>query len=375
MFDANKEYGMRIGVNLLNLRLGVMGGFETFARKIVDYLPACNEEDEIIFIVNRHNESFVPASRIKKVIDWDLSVTNFYRILQALFPLLCNSAEKDIASLKLDVLFFPHQAMFPIRINCPSVLNIADVQHLYFPQYFTWRDHWFRRASYDRAVKTCDQIIAISNFTAACLRERYSVADENIDIVHHGFEPSSSVSKVLPVKLDSPYIYYPAASFKHKGHRVLFESIAQLKHDNEFPYVLVLSGVRDAHWNSLAADIIRLGIVDVVLDFGFIDYSEVVGLYRGADAIVFPTEFEGFGLPVLEAAQYEKKIICSRLDVFNEIGVPQAFQIDFSDPHQLKSALNSNKPYALEKNTITWAESISKIYDVLRKTAARGVKI
>jgi glycosyltransferase involved in cell wall biosynthesis len=138
---------------------------------------------------------------------------------------------------------------------------------------------------------------------------------------------------------------------------------------------LVLSGVRDAHWNSLAADIIRLGIVDVVLDFGFIDYSEVVGLYRGADAIVFPTEFEGFGLPVLEAAQYEKKIICSRLDVFNEIGVPQAFQIDFSDPHQLKSALNSNKPYALEKNTITWAESISKIYDVLRKTAARGVKI
>ncbi len=107
-----------------------------------------------------------------------------------------------------------------------------------------------------------------------------------------------------------------------------------------------------------------------IIDYGFIPYSDVLSLYAGADAVVFPTEYEGFGLPILEAAQFGKKLICSRLAVFDEIGVPARCQIDFSDPEKLFERIMSDEIPSLEKEPITWKESISLIYALLKETVA-----
>jgi len=106
---------------------------------------------------------------------------------------------------------------------------------------------------------------------------------------------------------------------------------------------------------------------EYIIDYGFINYTQVKHLYHGADAIVFPSEFEGFGLPVLEAVQFEKKIICSRLSVFDEIGVPTQYQIDFSDENELYKAILSETPFKLEKQPLSWDDSISRIYNVIKK--------
>ena len=360
---------MRIGVSLLNLRIGQMGGFETYVRKLVDYLPDCSAPDEVVFIVNRDNRKFVPDKYEVYEVPWGQRRTSLKRMVEALIPIIPSGLSDMFKTLKLDVIFHPHQAMFPVAPFIPSVVTVADIQHLYYPQYFALADRFFRALSYKRAVYRCDRIMAISEFTASCVVEKYGVSKERISVIHHGFEPQDTGEVLALEGIPVPYIYYPAASFPHKGHRVLFESFAELKRAGRIPHKLVLSGVRDGYWQELRALISAEGMDEEILDYGFVSYTDVFSLYSGADAVVFPTEYEGFGLPVLEAAQFGKKLICSKLSVFNEIGVPERFQIDFSDAEQLLERIMCSDPFLLETEAITWKDSIRQIYEMLRRTA------
>jgi glycosyltransferase involved in cell wall biosynthesis len=84
---------------------------------------------------------------------------------------------------------------------------------------------------------------------------------------------------------------------------------------------------------------------------------------------VFPSEFEGFGIPVIEAASLERKVITSQLEVFEEIGVPHDCRIDFGDAEAFASALADRSPSRLVRSPITWAECASATLGILRETA------
>jgi glycosyltransferase involved in cell wall biosynthesis len=135
------------------------------------------------------------------------------------------------------------------------------------------------------------------------------------------------------------------------------------------PHRLVLTGKRTEHWPALEALIAELGIRADVVHPGFLPFDEVMRIYKGADAIVFPTRFEGFGLPVTEAVEFGKKVITSRLEVFDEIGVPRQWQIDFADPDQLAAALALPGPTRLEKPLGTWSQNVKATLDLLRQVA------
>ena len=132
----------------------------------------------------------------------------------------------------------------------------------------------------------------------------------------------------------------------------------------------MLTGAWTAHWPKLVKVIGELGMAEHIRHLGYLPYANVRRVYAGASAILFPTRFEGFGLPVLEAVEAGKKVIVSRLEVFDEIGVPARFQIDFSNPGQLLAALRQPGPTVLEKRPSTWEESARATLAELRSAAA-----
>ena len=129
------------------------------------------------------------------------------------------------------------------------------------------------------------------------------------------------------------------------------------------------------HWKTLCRLIRRLGLQDVVQHVGYVPYDHVRQLYRGAACVVFPTSYEGFGLPILEAVEAGKKILVSRLEVFGELGVPARFQIDFSDPEQLARALQEPGITELENRPWTWAEAAAATMSVLASAAGREMAV
>jgi len=361
---------MRIGISLLNFRPGKVGGIETYIRKVIELAPQVIGSDEVVFFVHRENRDVVPASQKIVVVDRSQREIDFFRILEAFTPWRARSIERLIEDSGVEVMFYTQQTMFPVGCRIPSLLFIADVQYLFYPRYFSRADLQFRRRIYLKSMKVATKITTVSQFTAGHIIDHCSVDPGKITVVHHGFDsvfPPGKKSTMVP---DYPYFYYPAASYPHKGHAQLFRTIAHLIRSEQLKQRLLLSGERNAHWPKLQKIIQEEGMEDEIIHLGYLNYSDVLALYQHADAIFFPSEFEGFGLPVLEAVQFGKKIICSQLPTFSELGVPAQWQVDFSDPAQVMHALNQSGPTELSRVPISWEEAISLTMDLVRDTVS-----
>jgi glycosyltransferase involved in cell wall biosynthesis len=131
----------------------------------------------------------------------------------------------------------------------------------------------------------------------------------------------------------------------------------------------VLTGEQTSHWRTLEKLARALRIREKIIHRGFVPRNEVLRVYAGADAVVFPTRFEGFGLPVLEAVERGKKVIVSRLPIFDELGVPRRWQIDFGRADELVRALSQEGPTLLDKRPWTWEQVAQRTLEILREVA------
>jgi glycosyltransferase involved in cell wall biosynthesis len=268
------------------------------------------------------------------------------------------------------VVFFPQQSIFPKTVDVPCVLVVHDLYHLLLPQYLSVGQRFVRRRSYAQSILRADRVIAISHVTKKTILDHYDIDPERITVVPHGWMPLNIASEAKKSETGE-YIYYPAITRPHKNHHVLLKSIAALKSQGRFDCRLVLSGIQTSHWKTLRRQIRQLHLEETVHHEGYVSYERVHQLYRGADCVVFPTIFEGFGLPVMEAVEAGKKILVSPLEVFDEIGVPKRFQIDFADPEQLYRGLQEPGVTVLERQPLSWDESAVATMAVLATAAER----
>lgn len=360
---------MRIAVSLLNFRPGQIGGTETYLRQLVERLPDLRGSDEIVVVAARDVAPLVGRPGLElAVVDAGDRELVAARILEAFTPYRARFAERAIERVRADVTFFPQQSIFPKAVAGPCVMTALDVQHLFFPQYFALFDRVFRRAIYPWSLQRADRVVAISEFTRRTLIERCGTPARKVVTVPLGV---SAVDRARYEPLEGvprPYLYYPAAALPHKNHAALIRSFAALYRRGALDAHLVLTGRQTALWPKLRALAASLGVADRVLHLGFVPYEQVRRLYSGAEAVVFPTQFEGYGLPAVEAVEFARKVIVSRLDVFDEIGVPRENQIDFDDPEQLRSALALPGPTALAKPVLSWEQVAERTLAVIRAT-------
>jgi glycosyltransferase involved in cell wall biosynthesis len=363
---------MRLAVSLLNFRPSRIGGAETYLRGLVAGLARVkSKSDELILVTHRDNHEAITVDGALRVgIDRSESQITRARLLEAWTPYRARFAERFLASVQPDVVLFPQQSVFPKRVSGRCVLTVVDIQHLLLPQNISWAERLFRRGIYPYSLRRADHVLAISEFTRQTLLDRCRVSPERVTTVPLGYEPPATHDDDSgDVDQYGPYVYYPAATWPHKNHAALFRTVAALHQRGQFPFRVVLSGMKTGHWHGLERLIARLGLTGVVIHEGFVSRQRVGQLYRGAGAVLIPSQFEGLGLPVLEAVAYRKKTIVSRLPVFAELGVPETWQTDFDDPDQLRAALERPGPTRLERPPSTWDDCARATLDVLRRTS------
>jgi glycosyltransferase involved in cell wall biosynthesis len=359
-------------LSLLSFRPGKIGGAETFVRRLLAELPAAAAGDRLVAIMDRELAASLDTP------GWDRVVVErgarrivVDRILEAVTPWRDVALERQFAAVAADVIHFPQQSVFPKRVAGRVLLTVVDVQHLYHPERIALGDRLFRRAIYGASMARADHLIAISEFTRTTLLERCGVAPARVTALQLGHDPSGRRDPPTDLVV-GPYLFYPAATFAHKEHATLLRSWAALKSRGEVTGKLVLSGMKTPLWKGLERLARDLGVGDEVVHLGFLPFAEVRRVYAGADAIVFPSRYEGFGIPVVEASlEFGKKVITSRLPVFDEIGVPPERQIDFTDPAALRRALALPGPTVLTRRPPSWAEWASATLALARRVAGR----
>lgn len=364
---------MKLAVSLLSLRPGQVGGAETYVRKLLAKLPAVAAPgDQLVAVMDRTLAASLSTPGWRRVVvPLGATAVIAARILEAFTPWRARALECAFADVGADVVLYPQQSIFPKRAPGRAVLTVGDVQHLFHPENIPLFERAFRPAIYPYSMERADRLVAISDETRRALIDRCGVAPERVTVIHHGYELATVAPPAPTDRVAGPYLYYPAATFPHKNHGELLRSYAVLRRRGDLAERLVFTGKQTRAWRALARLARDLGVADDVVHLGFLPWSEVRRVYAGADAVVFPSRYEGFGIPVLEAAlEFRKKVITSRLPVFDELGVPPERQIDFSDPDALLAALRLPGQTVLARPPSTWEECARRTIEALRSVAA-----
>ncbi len=360
---------MNIGLNLVGFIPGTMGGIETYLRNLVHSLQKIDRENSYVLLCDDHyakeiqifNDSFTYKSV-------NYTQPSFLWLVRGV---LRNTTKIDILRpvfnrLKLDIIHHPFTILNPMRTKIPSVLTFVDMQHEFFPQFFSPVDMKMRKEFYRPSAEQATRIIAISGYAKSSLVERYGIPPDKIDVVYLGYDQSyriydkEDVLRAMRLKygLNRPFLYYPGATWPHKNHKTLLAALCIMKTRYRFEGQLVLTGIVKKSYSEILKEIGRLGLEETVKVLGYLPYEDLPYLYNLARALVFPSLFEGFGIPLIEAMACGCPIACSNTTSIPEVVGDAGVFFDPSSPEDMA-----------EKIWQLWNDD-----DKLREMRARGLE-
>ncbi len=365
---------MKLGISLLNLIPSELGGLETYIKELIKHASSLFPDDEIIYFVYKDIADYLPKKETKIVVDYTLKQVTRLRILEAVSLKRAKKIELAIKDSGVEGMLYTQMSMFPLHNPVPTVLLMADVRFLTGPCKPCLKVMIFRKLCHVASMRKATRIISVSELTKKSIIKHLHIAPDKITVIHHGYDKTANRIDHSENPIQASYLYYPSSTTPYKGHITLIQTFSKLKKNHNISKKLIFTGLVLRDWeNEILPVIQEEKLEDDILQLGYVSRKKVEQLYQHADAILFPTEFEGFGIPTLEAVSYGKKLITSRFPIFDELGVPERWQIDFSDPNQLLHALKQDGPTKLEKKPISWKESIRRNIEVLKDTANTGI--
>jgi len=307
-----------------------MGGVESYFRGLVsslqesdpvnDYCLICNSSCLESFALHSPHFTEVSCRYAKPSPMWYLraAIRHVSRI-DLLRPFM--------NGLKVDLIHHPFSILNPMGHRAPSVLTFHDMLHEFCPEYFSSYEIKARKALYRPSAEQASRIIAISQHAKTCLVERYQIDPNKIDVVYNGYSPQFRIIDDLELRetvrirygLHKPFIFYPAATWPHKNHKRLLAALKIMKHSFGFDGQLVLSGIAMRANDAVLEEIGRLGLQDDVKVLGYLPEEDLPHLYNLARLMVFPSLFEGFGIPLVEAMACGCPIACSNVTSIPEV--------------------------------------------------------
>ncbi len=236
-----------------------------------------------------------------------------------------------------DLLFCPFTAPYYAMRGVPTVCVVYDLQYARYPQFFEPQDRAQRRHYFNEACRRASKIVCISEYVRRTVLEQSGLPAERVSTVHIQMAGRLTVPAERDVNgilrglgLEaSGYFLYPANFWEHKNHRVLFTAMSMFvaRHPRS-ALKLVCTGAPGPQQEHIRAMGVQMGLADRILFPGFLADAEFAFLLRGARALVFPSLYEGFGMPVIEAMQMGVPVLCSDVTSLPEVAGDAALLFD-----------------------------------------------
>lgn len=192
----------------------------------------------------------------------------------------------------------------------------------------------YHRWSMQFAIRHATKVIAISKFTKSELQEVYKVPSNQISVVYNGFSSQDYKPVTTPPSVP-PYILFVGRLEYKKNIPNLIDAFAILKQKYHLPHQLTLIGTPGFGFSEIQKRIIWHGLDKDVLMPGYVAQSHMPTLMSGAAAFVFPSHYEGFGIPILEALACNALVVCSDIPVLREIGQNACRYFDKDDSRSI----------------------------------------
>ncbi|MCM3078121.1 glycosyltransferase family 4 protein [Brevibacillus invocatus] len=371
---------MRIGVNLLAVIPGKIGGMEQYVRNLISYSQKNNEAHEWYLFLSTHNfHTFSEGRHLHKILFHDISRAH------ELF-------HQQIQALRLDLWFCPLLILQPIDVTIPSVINIPDIQHEFYPQFFDAPVLQWRRENYQSSAQKSSAVLTLSEFSRRSILEKFQLPPHKVHAVHLDSSGEFSLpmrpeqDQVFRLKYQLPdhYGLFPANTWRHKNHLSLIQALAILRNTYNYKVNMVFTGFpQEAHQTVINA-ISQHQLWDQIKWLNYIPQDEMPSLYRNAHFLCFPSLFEGFGIPLVEAMRSNIPIICSNAGSIPEVVGQAALLFDPHVPEDIAVKIAAMSDPAIRADLIakgtrqatlfSWdkcaRQTLAVFQSVLRKTSS-----
>ncbi len=243
----------------------------------------------------------------------------------------------------------PHYVLPPLT-PCRSVVTIHDCIHLRFPQYLPSKlGYAYARAQMWTATHRAGRVITVSEASKRDILRYFRVPESRIDVIYNAIDdrfwqepPADEVARVRErYRLTAPFVLYAGNIKPHKNLERLIEAFHLMRHDSpDLAHVqLLIIGDEISKYATLRRAVHRHKLHKHVRFFGFVSDQTLAALYRLANVFVFPSLYEGFGLPPLEAMASGTPVITSNVSSLPEVVGDAALMIDPYEPKAIADAM------------------------------------
>lgn len=385
MTDNNTP--LRIGIDA-TVAIKGMAGVSEYARQVITNLSAIDSENDYeLATFSLFRSHTRPLPKLK---------SNFHEHKIMLPASLIesrwnNNGWPPLSAFtgKSDVLFYPRPLISNSRI--PTVVTVHDLSWILMPELAETTDHTLYKQALDRAVHESKAIIAISQATKDDLIKVYHLDPDKITVTHLGYDTSLTepASEKSIEEFKNQYHLNEAPYFLHVGTLEPRKNLARLvkaftifKQKSGLNHKLVLVGRNGWLYQDILDEIERSSAKEDIVVTGPIDNRFRPAAYWGAFAVVFPSLYEGFGLPIIEAQAAKRPVITGTGGSLGEIGADSVLAVNVKDENEIATAMiklaadDQLRSELVQKGLenikrFSWETCAKETLEVIKRTADR----
>lgn len=332
---------MRIAINTRFLLKDKLEGIGWYTYEVVRRLVEMRPDDEFIFLFDRpYDPSFIFGDNVEAKVLYPPARHPFlwYLWFEWAVPRALRQAKADV--------FFSPDSYCNLRSKVPTLMTVHDIAFMHFPEQIPTLVNKYYRYFEPRYIGSAQKVSTVSSFTAKDMMEKWNIPKEKIQVDYNGCK--SDFEPILAAKKDETkqafshgkdfFLFVGAFHPRKNVHRII-KAFDSFKKATGADVQLVLGG-RFAWQTGVIKDALEASpYKDEILLPGYITSDQLPALTASALAMVYPSHFEGFGLPVLEAMQSGVPVITSNVSSLPEVAGDAALLVDPNSVEQIADAM------------------------------------
>ncbi|MCK9378580.1 MAG: glycosyltransferase family 4 protein [Candidatus Moranbacteria bacterium] len=311
---------MKIGIDGSRAFLEKRTGIEEYSYQVIKHLRDKLESHQVVLYIRKNQK-----------VDFDLPEN--WKIKKLWFPYFTAQIRFSFEFLfyPVDVLFVPAHVVPPIHPK-KTVVVVHGLEYEFFPQVYSRWARLYMPFVIKNSCRWALKIISVSENTKKDLMKLYGVAEQKIDVVYEGYDfnfqfpisnfQSISNDKIFNLKNKNKYLLFVGRLEERKNILGIIEAFEILKEKYQIPHKLVLAGMSGYGYDKIKFKIQNSKFKADILETGYISDEEKFELMRKVDVFLFPTFYEGFGIPVLEAQSVGTPVVAG-----NNSSIPEVVSV------------------------------------------------